>query len=61
MKSYLYLTYVLDQLRRMDPFPKPEDLDRLLPSTQMAPHPALPLPSRTLLLSYSPAGRTNIS
>ena len=31
VKPYLYLTYVLDQLRRMDPFPKPEDLDRLLP------------------------------
>ena len=31
VKPYLYLTYVLDQMRRVGPFPKPEDLDRLLP------------------------------
>lgn len=31
LKPYLYLTYVLDQLRQMGPFPKPETLDRLLP------------------------------
>ena len=31
LKPYVYLTYVLDQLRRMGPFPKPEELDRLLP------------------------------
>ncbi|MEE1034976.1 MAG: hypothetical protein U0L06_10460 [Agathobacter sp.] len=27
----MYLTYVLDQIRQMGPFPKPEELDRLLP------------------------------
>lgn len=31
LKPYVYLTYVLDQLRQMGPFPKPEKLDRLLP------------------------------
>lgn len=31
LKPYVYLTYVLDQLRQMGPFPKPEELDRLLP------------------------------
>ena len=31
LKPYAYLTYVLDQLRQMGPFPKPEELDRLLP------------------------------
>lgn len=31
LKPYLYLAYVLDQLRRMEPFPKEEKLDQLLP------------------------------
>ena len=31
LKPYVYLTYVLDQIRQMGPFPKPEELDRLLP------------------------------
>lgn len=31
LKPYVYLTYILDQLRQMGPFPKPEELDRLLP------------------------------
>ena len=31
LKPYMYLTYVLDQIRQMGPFPKPEELDRLLP------------------------------
>lgn len=30
LKPYFYLTYVLEQLRRMGPFPKAEELDRLL-------------------------------
>lgn len=31
LKPYVYLTYILDKLRQMGPFPKPEELDRLLP------------------------------
>lgn len=31
LKPYVYLTYVLDQIRQMRPFPKPKELDRLLP------------------------------
>lgn len=31
LKPYVYLTYVLDQIRQMGSFPKPEELDRLLP------------------------------
>jgi len=31
LKPYVYLTYVLDQLRHMGPFPRPDELDRLLP------------------------------
>lgn len=31
LKPYVYLTYVLDHLRQMGPFPKPEELNRLLP------------------------------
>lgn len=31
LKSYVYLTYVLDRLRQMGPFPKPEELEQLLP------------------------------
>lgn len=31
LKPYVYLTYVLDQIRQMGPFPKPKELDRLLP------------------------------
>lgn len=31
LKPYVYLTYVLDQIRQMGPFPKPEELNRLLP------------------------------
>ncbi|MCB5930595.1 transposase domain-containing protein [[Eubacterium] rectale] len=30
LKPYIYLTYVLDELRKMGPFPKPDDLNRLL-------------------------------
>lgn len=30
MKPYIYLTYVLDELRKMGPFLKPDDLNRLL-------------------------------
>ena len=31
LKPYVYLTYVLDQIRQMGPLPKPKELDRLLP------------------------------
>lgn len=31
LKPYVYLTYVLDQMRQLGPFPKPEEIDRLLP------------------------------
>ena len=31
LKPYVYLTYVLDQIRQMGPFPKPDELERLLP------------------------------
>lgn len=31
LKPYVYPTYVLDQIRQMGSFPKPEELDRLLP------------------------------
>lgn len=31
LKPYLYLTYVLERLRQLGPFPKPEELDSLLP------------------------------
>ena len=31
LKPYVYLSYVLDELRKMGPFPKPDDLNRLLP------------------------------
>ena len=31
LKLYVYLSYVLDELRKMGPFPKPDDLNRLLP------------------------------
>lgn len=30
LKPYIYLTYVLDELRKMGPFLKPDDLNRLL-------------------------------
>ena len=30
-KPYVYLSYVLDELRKMGPFPKSDDLNRLLP------------------------------
>lgn len=30
LKPYVYLSYVLDELRKMGPFPKPDDLNRLL-------------------------------
>ena len=29
MRKYVYLSYVLDELRKMGPFPKPDDLNRL--------------------------------
>ena len=31
LKPYVYLSYVLNELRKMGPFPKPDDLNRLLP------------------------------
>lgn len=31
LKPYVYLTYVLDRIRQMGPFPKPDELERLLP------------------------------
>lgn len=31
LKPYLYLTYVLEKLLQTGAFPKPEELDRLLP------------------------------
>lgn len=31
LKPYIYLTYVLDELRKMGPFLNPDDLNRLLP------------------------------
>lgn len=31
LKPYLYLTYVLERLRQLGSFPKPEELDSLLP------------------------------
>ena len=37
LKPYLYLTYILDQLRRMGPFPEAEELDRLLPWSKELP------------------------
>lgn len=37
LKPYLYLTYILDQLRRIGPFPKAEELDRLLPWSKELP------------------------
>ena len=37
LKPYLYLTYILDQLRRMGPFPEEEELDRLLPWSRELP------------------------
>ena len=37
LKPYVYLTYILDQLRRMGPFPEAEELDRLLPWSKELP------------------------
>lgn len=37
LKPYLYLTYVLDQLRWMGPFPEEEKLDQLLPWSKELP------------------------
>ena len=37
LKPYLYLTYVLDQVRRMGPFPEEEKLDQLLPWSKELP------------------------
>ena len=37
LKPYLYLTYILDQLRRMGPFPEEEELDKLLPWSRELP------------------------
>lgn len=37
LKPYLYLTYVLESLRQLGPFPKPEELDRLLPWSEDLP------------------------
>ena len=37
LKPYLYLTYVLERLRQLGPFPKPEELDSLLPWAEELP------------------------
>ena len=37
LKPYMYLTYVLEQFRHMGPFPKQEELDRLLPWSDSLP------------------------
>ena len=37
LKPYLYLTYVLERLRQLGPFPKPEELDSLLPCSEDLP------------------------
>lgn len=31
LRPYTYLTYVLDQMRRLGAFPKQEDMEKLLP------------------------------
>ena len=37
IKPYLYLTYILDEIPKMGPFPKAEELDRLLPWSDQLP------------------------
>ena len=37
LKPYLYLTYVLERLRQLGPFPKSEELDSLLPWAEELP------------------------
>lgn len=37
LKPYLYLTYVLERLRQLGAFPKPEELDSLLPWAEELP------------------------
>ena len=37
LKPYLYLTYVLERLRQLGPFPKSEELDSLLPWAEALP------------------------
>ena len=37
LKPYLYLTYVLERIRQLGPFPKPEELDSLLPWSEDLP------------------------
>lgn len=37
LKPYVYLTYVLDQMRQLGAFPKPEEIDRLLPWSDKLP------------------------
>ena len=37
LKPYMYLAYVLEELRQMGPFPKSEELDRLLPWSDSLP------------------------
>ena len=31
LKPYNYLTYILDEIRKMGVFPEPEEMDKLLP------------------------------
>ena len=37
LKPYMYLTYILEQLCQMGPFPKPKELDCLLPWSESLP------------------------
>ena len=37
LKSYAYLTYILDELRKMGAFPKEEELKKLLPWSEDLP------------------------
>ncbi len=37
LRPHTYLTYVLDQMRQMGPFPKPSDMEKLLPWSKELP------------------------
>ncbi|WP_306764925.1 transposase domain-containing protein [Agathobacter rectalis] len=37
IKPYLYLTYILDEIPKMRPFPKADELDSLLPWSDQLP------------------------
>lgn len=37
LKPYVYLTYILDELRKMGPFPKADELKKLLPWSEDLP------------------------